>query len=109
MKKNYLFIQSQDLFYEARTSTQYKLAIALAGAQGNVSILLVQNAVLATRKGVNPAVYADLRRHNIKVYADELSLNQREISADNINEFVKPAPLNIVIDAMLNGDKVVWW
>ena len=107
--KNYLFIQSQDVFYEARTSAQYQLAISLAKAQGKVSILLVQNAVLATRKGVNSAVYADLHKHHVNVYADELSLNQREIATDNINEFVKPAPISMVIDAMLNGDKVVWW
>lgn len=107
--KGYLFIQSQDQFYDARTSAQYKLVVSLAQANENVSILLVQNAVLATRKGVSSNIYADFNQHNIQIYADELSLKQREISLEKLSDGIKPVKIDVVIDAMLNGDKVVWW
>lgn len=105
----YLFIQSQDQFYDARTSAQYEMAIALADTGERVDVLLVQNAVLSARKGVATTVFDRLSARQIRVYADDLSLRQREIAQDELNDLVEPAQINMVIDAMLSGDKVVWW
>lgn len=107
--KDYLFIQSQDQFHDARTRAQYEMAIALAETQQNVSILLVQNAVLAARKGVKNTMFDTLGAYKVKLYADELSLRQREILPNDIHAGISPTNIKLVIDAMLNGDKVVWW
>lgn len=107
--RDYLFIQSQDHFYDARTRAQYEMAIALAETQQNVSILLVQNAVLAARRGTQNTMFDTLGAYRVKLYADELSLQQREIQPDDIHAGINPANIKLVIDAMLNGDKVVWW
>ncbi|MCB5186644.1 DsrE family protein [Methylobacillus caricis] len=109
MMQDYFFIQSQEQFTDVRTRSQYDLALSLAKSGKAVSILLVQNAVLSARKKVDSPNVDALLSHAVKIYADSLSLQQREISPQQLNTSIKPAQLDIVISAMLNGDKVIWW
>ena len=105
---NYLFIQSQDPFTEVRSGAQFDLAGRLAVAGHKVRMFLVQNAVTAARKGVRCAAFDTLLASGVAVAADALSLRQREISAEQLNESVNSAELDVVIQAMLDGDKVIW-
>lgn len=104
----YFFIQSQDVFTEARTNAQFNLAKNLAKKGNSVSILLVQNGVVAARKGACSEQMDALLSNSVTVLADNFSLEQREISVSNLKPNIKVSSINVVIDALLNGDKVIW-
>jgi hypothetical protein len=46
--------------------------------------------------------------NRISLYADEFSLALREIKPSELLTFVVPAGLDLVINAMQDGDKVIW-
>lgn len=104
----YFFIQSQDIFTEVRTNAQFNLAKSLAKKGNSVSILLVQNGVVAARKGARSAQMDALLNDSVTVLADNFSLEQREIGINNLKPNIKVSTINVVIDALLNGDKVIW-
>jgi hypothetical protein len=104
----YLFIQSQDPYTEARTQAQYELAGALAADGHEVRVLLVQNGVIPARRTAVCAHFDRLCESSATLLADDLSLQQREIDPAELKPAVKPAAIGIVVDAMLNGDKVIW-
>ena len=104
----YLFIQSQDPYTEARTQAQYELASALATSGHDVCVLLVQNGVLPARRNAQSAHFDCLCQSKVKLLADNLSLLQREIANADLKPAITPTEIGIVIDAMLNGDKVIW-
>jgi len=105
---DYLFIQSQDPFTEARVAHQYELAAQLALAGNTVSVLLVQNGVIPARKGAKCPSFSDLKNSAVSILADTFSLNQREINIDQLKEGIQPCALDTVIDAMLSCHKVIW-
>lgn len=104
----YFFIQSQDVFTEVRTNAQFNLAESLAKKGNFVSILLVQNGVVAARKGAHSEQMDALLSNSVNVLADNFSLEQREIDVNNLKPNIKVSSINVVIDALLNGDKVIW-
>lgn len=104
----YLFIQNQDPFTEVRTGVQFALARKLAESGKPVTLLLVQNGVAAARKGACCPDFDVLAEAGVMVCADTFALRQREIAEDQLKTAVKPAEIGMVVDAMLNGDKVIW-
>lgn len=104
----YFFIQSQDPFTEARTAAQYDLAKSLAASGNSVRMLLVQNGVFAARAGAQSEQFDSLAGHGVSLLADSFSLQQREIGPQQLKPSVAAADIGIVIDAMLDGDKVIW-
>lgn len=105
---NFLFIQSQDLFTDVRTRQQFDLASRLAARGNQVTLMLVQNAVFAARLDARAGGIFQLFQSKVKVLADRFSLEQREIERSQIQGFVTPCDLDLVIDAMCDGDKVIW-
>lgn len=105
---DYLFIQSQDPFTEARTLSQYQLAQTLHNAGHKVSMLLVQNGVTPARQGAQSPSFDALQQSGVVVTADVFSLQQREITPQQLKGHVTPGHLDAVIDAMLAGHKVIW-
>lgn len=105
---NYLFIQSQDPFTETRTQHQYDLALQLFEAGHQVRLLLVQNGVTPARKGAQTPYFDALLKAGIPVGADDMSLQQRQLTLDELKDTVSIDPIATVIDALLDGDKVIW-
>lgn len=104
----YLFIQSQDPFTEVRTTAQFDLARRLVEAGNEVRMLLVQNGVIAARRGAVCGDFDALSGKGVTLLADTFSLRQREIDADQLKEAIAAVDVGIVVDAMLAGDKVIW-
>lgn len=104
----YLFIQSQDPFTEVRTGAQFDLARRLVEAGHQVSLLLVQNGVTAARQGADCGAFDALRGQGVTLLADTFSLQQREIGQEHLKDAIDVTELDVVIDAMLAGDKVIW-
>ena len=105
---NYLFIQSQDPFTDAGTASQFELMLQLSRAGKSVSVILVQNGVIAARRGAETRQFDELCAHGLPVYADDFSLAQREISSDQLKPGVQAASIDLVVDSMLAGNKVIW-
>ncbi|MCX4186878.1 DsrE family protein [Methylophaga sp. OBS4] len=105
---NYLIIQSQDPFSDARTKSQYELIHNLASAENTITVLLVQNGVMPARRGSIYKPFDLLCYQNINILADKFSLEQRQISIDQLKPGVLAADLDVVIKAMLSGHKVIW-
>lgn len=104
----YFFIQSQEPFTEARTAAQYDLAKSLAASGHPVRMLLVQNGVLAARVGALSEQFDSLAANGVSLLADRFSLQQREIGEQQLKASVATADIGVVVDAMLDGDKVIW-
>lgn len=104
----YLFIQSQDPFTEVRVHAQFDLARRLVAAGNQVRLLLVQNGVSAARRGARCESFDALSGHGVGLLADEFALQQREIDGAQLKNAVAVAGVDLVIDAMLAGDKVIW-
>ena len=104
----YLLIESLDPF-ESNDVAQYcELAAGIARDGHEVTVFLVQNGVLAARRGARSDVVANLTRSGIKVLADEFSLRERGIAIDRLAPGIDPAPLDVVIDRLAEGRKVLW-
>lgn len=106
--KNFFVVQSQDPFTDARTAQQFELVRTLASRGNKVKVMLVQNAVLAARLDARAGPLFQLLDNRISLYADEFSLALREIKPSELLSFVVPAGLDLVINAMQDGDKVIW-
>ncbi len=105
---DYLFVQSQDPFTDARASNQYDLATRLANSGNQVRVLLVQNGVAPARQGAQCPAFDALLGSPVTVLADDVALRQREFSPEHLRDGVTPAEIGVVVDAMLAGHKVIW-
>ena len=103
----YLLIESRDPWESADTGRFHDLAIALARSQP-VTLFLVQNGVLAAREGARRTGVEALRSAGVEVLADEFSLRERGIASNRIDARVKAAPLDVVIDGLAAGRKILW-
>ena len=105
---DYLFIQSQEPFTETRTQHQFELIEQLHDAGHQVSVLLVQNGVVPARRGARSDLFDRLLNSGVSMHADVFSLRQRELDDADLKERIGTCDLQVVIDAMLAGHKVIW-
>lgn len=104
----YVLIASRDPYTHTGTRRCYELASALAGEGNRVTLFLVQNGVLPARPSPGSAELARLARAGVDVLADDFSLRERGIAESELAPGVSPAPLDLVIDALEAGARVVW-
>ena len=106
--EHYFFIQSEDPFTRVQVLDQFELAAALVAAGHQVSMLLVQNGVTVARKSSRAGLISGLLDNGVRLLADRFSLAQREIGAAQLIAGIEKVDLDTAIDALLNGDKVIW-
>ena len=102
----YLLIESRDPFECNDVGYYYELARALAQAGNEVTVLLVQNAVLAVRPSANAPGLRALVASGVKVLADDFALQQRGIT--KLLDGVEIAPIEVVVDHLEAGHKTIW-
>ena len=102
----YLLIESRDSFESNDVRYYFELARGLADAGNQVSVFLVQNAVLAARESVRASAMRTLLDSRVKVFVDDFSMRERGIKRNL--EGVEVAPIDLVIDRLEAGDKVLW-
>ena len=103
----YVLIESRDPFEWRSAEEHYALAATLAEAGDEVTLVLVQNGVLPARPGARSPLEA-LTRAGVTVLADELSLKQRGLAPSSLLPGVAAASLDIVVDGLAEGKKVLW-
>jgi predicted peroxiredoxin len=105
---SYLFIESRDPYESNEVVAQYDLAAGLAREGATVTVFLVQNGVLAARKGEKAELVAKLAQAGVTVLADEFSLRERAIATGRLVAGVKPAPIETIVDQLEQGAKALW-
>ncbi len=104
----YLLIESRDPFDSNDTGFCRDLATQLAAAKNEVTLFLVQNGVLSARSGARSGDLAKLAGNGVRVLADRFSLKERGIDETRLASGIAAAPLEVVLDALVEGTQVVW-
>jgi predicted peroxiredoxin len=107
---SYLLIGSRDVFEYGDAAYLYDQAKGLADAGNDVTMFLVQNAVLMARKGVDKSpIPKVLGQKRIKVLADEFCLKERAIGKDAILQGIQVSNVDALVDMLAqDGVKAVW-
>jgi predicted peroxiredoxin len=103
-----LLIESRDPWESSDAASWQELAAGLAREGNTVTFFLVQNGVLPARRSSKSDGLVELARAGVEVLADEFSLRERGIPSGRLADGVKAAPIDVVIDQMCDGRKVVW-
>ena len=104
----YLLIESRDPFESRDVSQWCRLAQDLQKAGNDVTVFLVQNAVLGARKAASATDLSALAGGAVKVLADDFSLRERGIAAGELAAGIAPAPLEVVVDRLADATRVLW-
>jgi len=104
----YLLIESRDPFDSNDVRFCCDLAQQLVAAKNEVTLFLVQNGVLPARAGARSDDLTRLAGAGVRVLADSFSLRERGIDERRLATGVAAAPLDVVMDALADGAKVIW-
>lgn len=102
----YLLIESRDPFESNDVGYYYELARDLSDAGNQVTLLLVQNAVLAARPSAQAPKLRELVGSGVKVLADDFSLQQRGIT--KLLDGIETAAIDVVVDHLEAGHRALW-
>jgi sulfur transfer complex TusBCD TusB component (DsrH family) len=102
----YLLIESRDPFESNDVGYFYELARGLSEAGNHVTLLLVQNAVLAARRSAQAPQLRALVSTGIKILADDFALQERGIT--NLLDGIQIAAIDVVVDHLEAGHKTLW-
>jgi len=106
---SYLLIESRDALESSDVATYfYDLAAGLAREGSLVTLFLVQNGVFPARRGAQTAALNAVARAGVEILADEFSLRERGIPTDRLDPCVVSAPIDVVIDRLVQGRKALW-
>jgi sulfur relay (sulfurtransferase) complex TusBCD TusD component (DsrE family) len=102
----YLLIESRDPFESNDVGYYYELASGLVEAGNQVTLFLIQNAVLAARPAAQTPQLRALIGSGVKVLADDFALKERGIT--KLLDGVQIAPIEIVVDHLEAEHKTLW-
>jgi sulfur relay protein TusB/DsrH len=106
---SYVLVETRDPFQSGGVQQMYDLATGLADQGDDVTVFLAQNGVLAARRAATTGDrIADLARR-AKVVADDFSLRERGIRADDLAAGVGEGSMEALVDLVMeDGRKVIW-
>jgi hypothetical protein len=102
----YLLIESRDPFESNDVGYYCELARGLAEAGNQVTLFLVQNAVLAARPSAQAPQLRALAGSGVKILADDFALKERGMT--KLLDGVQIALIDIVVDHLEAGHKTLW-
>ena len=82
------------------------LLTAMRAADGRCTLLLAENGVLGARASA-PA-FAGLAGAGVEILADRFALRERGIAEDGLAAGIAAAELDIVVDRLIAGGRVLW-
>ena len=106
----YVLIESRDPYESRDVPYFYGLAVGLAAKGEQVTLFLVQNGALASRKDTKGDPLGEVLKSNIQVLVDSFSLRERGIQDSERHPSVKPAAIGRLVDEIMaeGGTKVLW-
>ena len=102
----YLLIESKDPFESNDVGYYFDLASGLVEAGNQVTLFLIQNAVLAARQSAQAPKLRALVGSGVRILADDFALKERGIT--KVLDGVQTAPIEIVVDHLEAGCKTLW-
>ncbi len=102
----YLLIESRDPFESNDVGFYYELARGLRESGNLVTLLLVQNGVLAARPSAQAPGLIAIANAGVKILADDFALKERGIT--KLRDGVQVAPIDVVVDHLEAGHKTLW-
>lgn len=107
---HYLLIESRDPFEFQGVPEFFRLASDLTKRGDQVTLFLVQNAVMTTRAGVLDNPLEDLASDRVEILADAFSLRERGIDAAERIAGVRPSSVEELVERMMSDHptKVLW-
>jgi sulfur relay (sulfurtransferase) DsrF/TusC family protein len=103
----YVFIESRDPFESKDTRFVEETAIAVKERGHDVTVFLVQNGVLAARTGARRLGH--LAEAGITVLADDLSLRERGIKAEELAPSIREAGIDALVEALIQKNTKALW
>ena len=105
----YLFIESRDPFESRDTRFVEETAVALKQAGHEVTVFFVQNGVMPTRSNARSSYLACLTRAGVTLLADDFSLAERGIRAEELLPGIQPTGIDSIVTAMIQENtKAIW-
>ena len=106
----YVLVESRDPFESRDVSYFYNVAADLARKGEQVTLFLVQNGALASRKAAKGNPLGGLLNSKVQVLVDSFSLKERGIQDSERHPSVKPADIGDLVDKVMakEGTKVLW-
>ncbi len=105
----YVLVESRDPFESNDVPYLYGLAGDLAAGGEQVTLFLVQNGALATRKEAAGNPLGGVLKRKVQILVDDFSLRERGILKSEMDPAIKPATMDDLIDRIMEaGTKVLW-
>jgi predicted peroxiredoxin len=105
----YIIIESRDPFESRDTEFVEQTATTLKQDGHDVTVFLVQNGVLASRRRVDQASLAQMSKAGVDLLADDFSLCERGIATTDLQEGIRASNIDSVVTALIQEDtKVIW-
>jgi sulfur transfer complex TusBCD TusB component (DsrH family) len=106
---SYLFIESRDPFDSRDTEFVAETAAALKERDNEVTVFLVQNGVLAARRGARDPYLDRLARAGVRVLADDFSLRERGIARNELRAHVTESGMETLVELLAREEtKAIW-
>jgi hypothetical protein len=104
----FVFVESRDPYECADSARFLDLVAGVRRRSHEVTLFLVQNAVLAVREGASHAGgYSELAKAGVTVVADAFALRERAV--DRLVPGVEPSGIDYLVSLALTGQtKVIW-
>ena len=103
----YVLIESRDPFESRDTTFIEQIAVAIRERGHAVTVFLVQNGVFAARKNIGRL--SRLAEAGVTVIADDLSLRERGIQAEELAAGIRETEIGSLVDALVNPNtKAIW-
>jgi sulfur relay (sulfurtransferase) complex TusBCD TusD component (DsrE family) len=106
----YVLIESRDPFESRDVPYFYGLAADLAAKGEKVTLFLVQNGALASRKDAKGNPLGGLLKRNVEVLVDSFSLKERGIQDTERHPSMKPCGIDDLVAKIMaeENTKVLW-
>lgn len=106
---NYLFIETREPFESKDVSFVVDTAAALKQRDNEVTVFLIQNAVLACRQKATAGELRELPKSGIRLIADEFSLHERGIHIDELLPGIHISNIDSIVDLIARENTRVIW
>jgi len=105
----YLFIESRDPFESRDTRFVEETATALKQRGHEVTVFLVQNGVLASRRNIRDSALSRMAEAGVNLLADDFSLCERGIKPAELQPGVQPTSIETLVAALVQENtKAIW-
>jgi sulfur relay (sulfurtransferase) complex TusBCD TusD component (DsrE family) len=105
----YIFIETRDPFESRDTRFVEEMATALKERRHKITVFLLQNGVLASRKNGADSYLARLADAGVALFADDFSLRERGIQTREMHAGIQSASIEALVDALVQENtKAIW-